>query len=253
MLLSWAELFVSPTPSVSCCPVTVARPARSITQPITPAAGAFPAISFSSGRGSVPACTKVSGEPRKTVPSRQDVHPAHLWACFWTVAAETVAAEKEKKKVVCNKFPRMGVKAHRGVHTFLNIAFLHVLMLVHARTAASAHANTRPNDRITNVLHCCVQDLTTREGDLLVLFVRSVAVISRVPRRGRPAGSHLPPTLPLPVPAEEPGGRKRCNRFQFHPTSPPPALMSRAALAEATVVPSTSFPLSLKMNDKLHY
>lgn len=52
-------------------------------------------------------------------------------------------------------------------------------------------------DRITNVLRGCAQALTTRQGDLLALFVRSVAVISRAPRRGRPAGSHLPRFLSL--------------------------------------------------------
>lgn len=108
---------------------------------------------------------------------------------------------------------------HRGIYAFLNVALLHVLILPHARTSVDARTNTRPYDRITNVLRRCVQDLTTREGDLLVLFVRSVAVISRVPRRGRPAGSHLPPTLPLPVPAEEPRGG-RCNRFPPSPTEP---------------------------------
>lgn len=57
-----------------------------------------------------------------------------------------------------------------------------------------------PNDKITNVLHCCVQDLTKRESDLLGVFVQAVAVISTVPRHGRPTGSHLPQALRLPLP-----------------------------------------------------
>lgn len=150
---------------------------------------------------------------------------------------------------VSNKFPRIpSVNTHEGIYPFLNIALLHVLIRFHA---LCTRTQTRGRyDRITNVLHCCVQDLTTREGDLLVLFVRSVAVISRVPRRGRPAGSHLPPTLPLPVPAEAPRGGNTAIGFNFAPLHPPPTLMPRAALAEAAApFPPRSpdvFPLEFK-------
>lgn len=85
------------------------------------------------------------------------------------------------------------------------------------------------------------------------VFVRAVAVISAVPRHGRPTGSHLPRAQLLPVSVEE---TLRGEPGERDSIAVAPDLISCAAVA-ATVAPlplrRTSFPLSLKMNENMHY
>lgn len=202
------------------------------------------AASFSSGRGTVSDRLSVHGEVsaelRDGVPS--GVLRRWLDEGVGRTAPPVTTPEMSSLFLglshVCKEFTGISVSAYTGICTFLCSC---------ARADPYSRALTRERrDRITNVLRGRAQALTTQQGDLLALFVRSVAVISRAPRRGRPAGSHLPRFLSLRRNLQG----KRGGRIQL---CAPPNLDSRCCRGHRAFPASSSFPLSLKMNDKLHY
>ena len=139
---------------------------------------------------------------------------------------------------------------------------LHALIHMHACAFVSKHtwAHTYMNaqthtrhDKITNVLHCCVQDLTMWESNLLVRVCSGCCCNQRSPKawpshRKSSASSAATSCLCGRNLEGEPGERDSI--------AVAPDLISCAAVA-ATVAPlplrRTSFPLSLKMNENMHY
>lgn len=74
------------------------------------------------------------------------------------------------------------------MHTHINILYIHIAcantyacMHLHVEAHINAQTHTR-HDNITNVLHCCVQDLTMWESDLLARVCSGCCCNQRSPK-----------------------------------------------------------------------
>lgn len=122
----------------------------------------------------------------------------------------------------------------------------YILYTACADAYSCVHTHTHTDDTITHVLHCCVQDLTMWESDLLVRVCSGPK--AKLSHRKSSASSIVTSCL-CGKPRGEPGERDSIS------VAPDLILCAGAA---ATITPSaalrrTSFPSSLKMNENMHY
>lgn len=136
----WVQLCVSPSPGMSCFPLTMSRASWSITQPIVPAPSALAPLALAA------APFQTGMNRQKTVPFNvQDVDRTSNHFTGWDGPSRSLGGrEKREKNDVFHKFPRIGVNVHMGIYTFLNIVPVHVRIPIHVHTCMNAHTDTRP-------------------------------------------------------------------------------------------------------------